>query len=128
MPYCCYLGEHVDTVAYLRRYLEDSSSRISRPAAVIVETIQIHGGVNVASEAWLKALEVLCREFGILLIVDDSDGLGAMWRIFRLRRCQAEPRYDPCLKRNRRRDPDFALASQARAPIIERRFLQASYT
>ena len=80
-----------------------------------METIQIHGGVNVASEAWLKALEVLCREFGILLIVDDSDGLGAMWRIFRLRRCQAEPRYDPCLKRNRRRDPDFALASQARA-------------
>ena len=72
MPYCSYLGEHVDTVAYLRRYLEDSSSGLAHPAAVIVETIQIQGGVNVASEAWLKALETLCREFGILLIVDET--------------------------------------------------------
>jgi len=72
MPYCSYLGEHVDTVAYLRRYLEDSSSGLDLPAAVIVETIQVHGGVNVASEVWLKALESLCREFGILLIVDET--------------------------------------------------------
>ena len=72
MPYCSYLGEQVDTVAYLRRYLEDSSSGLDLPAAIIVETIQIHGGVNVASEAWLKALEGLCREFGILLIVDET--------------------------------------------------------
>jgi diaminobutyrate-2-oxoglutarate transaminase len=72
MPYCSYLGEHVDTVAYLRRYLEDSSSGLDLPVAIIVETTQIHGGVNVASEAWLKALESLCREFGILLIVDET--------------------------------------------------------
>src|SRR5262245_11245845 len=72
MPYCSYLGEHVDTVAYLRRYLADSSSGLDLPAAVIVETIQIHGGVNVASETWLRALEALCREFGILLIVDET--------------------------------------------------------
>src|SRR5262245_14273808 len=37
MPYCGYLGEQVDTVAYLRRYLEDSSSGLDLPAAVIVE-------------------------------------------------------------------------------------------
>jgi thiol-disulfide isomerase/thioredoxin len=72
MPYCSYLGENVDTVAYLRRYLEDSSSGLDLPAAIIVETIQIHGGVNVASEGWLKALEALCSEFGILLIVDET--------------------------------------------------------
>jgi diaminobutyrate-2-oxoglutarate transaminase len=72
MPYCSYLGENVDTVAYLRRYLEDSSSGLDLPAAILIETIQIHGGVNVASESWLKALETLCREFGILLIVDDT--------------------------------------------------------
>jgi diaminobutyrate-2-oxoglutarate transaminase len=72
MPYCSYLGEHVDTVAYLRRYLQDSCSGVDLPAAVIVETTQIHGGVNVASETWLKALESLCCEFGILFIVDDT--------------------------------------------------------
>ena len=72
MPYCSYLGEDVDTVAYLRRYLEDTSSGLELPAAVIVETMQIHGGMNVASDAWLKALEALCREFGILLVVDET--------------------------------------------------------
>jgi diaminobutyrate-2-oxoglutarate transaminase len=72
MPYCSYLGEQVDTVAYLRRYLEDSSSGLELPAAVIVETIQIHAGVNVASEPWLQALEALCRELGILLIADET--------------------------------------------------------
>src|SRR5262245_61127891 len=41
MPYCSYLGEHIDTVGYLRRYLEDPSSGLDLPAAVIVETIQI---------------------------------------------------------------------------------------
>ena len=72
MPYCGYLGEDIDTVAHLRRYLEDSSSGLDVPAAVIVETMQIHGGVNLASVAWLKALKALCHEFGILLIVDDT--------------------------------------------------------
>jgi diaminobutyrate-2-oxoglutarate transaminase len=72
MPYCGYLGEQVDTVAYLRRYLEDTSSGLDLPAAIIVETIQIHGGMNVASEPWLQALEALCREFALLLIVDET--------------------------------------------------------
>ena len=33
-----------------RRYLEDQASGLERPAAVIVETVQIHGSVRVASE------------------------------------------------------------------------------
>ena len=72
MPYCSFLGEQVDTIAYLRRYLEDSASGLELPAAAIVETAQIHGGVNIASDQWLKGLEALCREFGILLIVDET--------------------------------------------------------
>nr|WP_308435972.1 diaminobutyrate--2-oxoglutarate transaminase [Streptomyces diastaticus] len=42
-----------------------------RPAAVIVETVQGEGGVNVGSAAWLRDLSALCREHGVLLIVDD---------------------------------------------------------
>lgn len=72
MPYCSFLGEQADTIAYLRRYLEDAGSGLEIPAAVIVETSQIQGGVNIASDEWLKGLEALCREFGILLIVDDT--------------------------------------------------------
>ena len=72
MPFSGYFGQDVNTIAYLRRYLEDTTSGLERPAAVIVETVQVHGGVHVASDAWLKALEELCREFAILLIVDET--------------------------------------------------------
>lgn len=71
MPYDGYLGPDVDTVAYLRRYLEDSSSGLDKPAAVILETVQVEGGMNVARFPWLQRLATLCKEHGILLIVDD---------------------------------------------------------
>ncbi|MGI9304449.1 MAG: diaminobutyrate--2-oxoglutarate transaminase [Gammaproteobacteria bacterium] len=71
MPYDGYLGDGVDTIAYLDRMLSDPSSGIDSPAAVIVETIQGEGGINTASIDWMKSLEALCRDKGILLIVDD---------------------------------------------------------
>ena len=71
MPYDGYLGENVNTLDYLRRFLNDSSSGVDLPAAVIVETIQAEGGINVASITWLQGLEQICRDFDILLIVDD---------------------------------------------------------
>ena len=71
MPFDGYFGPDVDTIAYLRRYLEDASSGVDLPAAVVVETVQGEGGVNVASVAWLQALSQLCREFDILLVIDD---------------------------------------------------------
>lgn len=71
MPFDGYFGPDVDTITYLRRYLEDASSGVDLPAAVVVETVQGEGGVNVASVAWLQALSQLCREFDILLVIDD---------------------------------------------------------
>jgi diaminobutyrate-2-oxoglutarate transaminase len=71
MPYDGYLGPDIDTLDYLQRVLEDSSSGVDLPAAVIVETMQGEGGVNVASNAWLRGLERVCREYDLLLIVDD---------------------------------------------------------
>jgi diaminobutyrate-2-oxoglutarate transaminase len=41
------------------------------PAAVILETVQGEGGLNVARIDWLKRLEALCNKRGIVLIVDD---------------------------------------------------------
>jgi len=71
MPYDGYFGDEVDTAAYLRKFLEDNSSGVDLPAAIILETVQAEGGVNVASDRWLKAIEQICRDFDILLIVDD---------------------------------------------------------
>ena len=71
MPYDGYFGPDINTMTYFRKFLEDSSSGLDIPAAVLVETIQGEGGINVASKEWLQELESICREYDILLIVDD---------------------------------------------------------
>jgi diaminobutyrate-2-oxoglutarate transaminase len=71
MPFDGYLGGGVNTLDYLRHCLTDNSSGLDIPAAIIVETIQAEGGINVAQLDWLRGLEAICREFDILLIVDD---------------------------------------------------------
>ncbi len=71
MPYDNYLGEDIDTTAYLDKVLSDSSSGIDKPAACILETVQGEGGINAASFEWLQNLELVCRKHDVLLIVDD---------------------------------------------------------
>ena len=92
MPFCCYFKEGLDTLDYFRRYLEDPASGIGLPAAVIVETVQVHGGVHVASPLWLRELEALCREFEILLIVDETvTGCGRVGPYFSFERAGITP-------------------------------------
>ncbi len=71
LPFDGYFGKDVNTAAYLRRFLEDGSSGVDIPSAVILETVQGEGGIRVASDEWLREVESICREFQILLIVDD---------------------------------------------------------
>lgn len=71
MPYDGYLGKNVNTAKYLRRFLEDSSSGVDYPSAIILETVQGEGGIRVAGDEWLRDIEKICRDFDILLIVDD---------------------------------------------------------
>ena len=70
LPFDGYLGEF-DTSEYLEKVLSDQSSGIPTPAAIILETIQGEGGINIASNSWLKRVEAICRQHDILLIVDD---------------------------------------------------------
>ena len=70
MPFDGYFDD-MNTLKYFRKFLEDGSSGVDLPAAVILETIQGEGGINVASKEWLQELEAICREFDMLLIVDD---------------------------------------------------------
>lgn len=71
MPFCGYYGSDVDTLKMMDKMLGDPSSGIDLPAAVIMETVQGEGGLNVATPAWLAGLEKLCRKYEMLLIVDD---------------------------------------------------------
>ncbi|MEW1599872.1 diaminobutyrate--2-oxoglutarate transaminase [Streptomyces sp. NPDC093808] len=53
------------------RLLAGEGSGLDTPAAVIVETVQGEGGINVARAEWLRRLAELCRRRDMLLIVDD---------------------------------------------------------
>jgi diaminobutyrate-2-oxoglutarate transaminase len=71
MPFASSFGDEVDTLDQLEFYLTDDGSGVDVPAAVIVETIQAEGGVNVASPAWIRRLGQICREHGIVFVIDD---------------------------------------------------------
>ncbi|MGW8380516.1 diaminobutyrate--2-oxoglutarate transaminase [Streptomyces sp. ODS28] len=71
MPFDDYLDGATDDFVWFERLLEDQGSGLNKPAAVIVETVQGEGGINVASAQWLRNLEDLCRRHDMLLIVDD---------------------------------------------------------
>ncbi|ORW20600.1 diaminobutyrate--2-oxoglutarate transaminase [Mycolicibacter nonchromogenicus] len=71
MPYDNYLDGVVPDFIWFERLLEDSGSGLNDPAAVIVETVQGEGGINVARLEWLRGLWELCQRHDLLLIVDD---------------------------------------------------------
>ncbi len=66
-----YHGSDIDTADLLARRLDDPSSGLDKPAAIIVETVQGEGGLNVASDAWLRKIEKIARKAGAMLIIDD---------------------------------------------------------
>jgi len=92
MPYDGYMGEEVDTTEYLDKVLTDESSGLDQPAAVIVETIQGEGGINVATSEWLRSLEMICRKHNILLIIDDIQvGCGRTGTFFSFEEAKISP-------------------------------------
>ncbi len=92
MPYDGYLGDGFDTTQYLDKVLSDNSSGVDKPAAVIVETVQGEGGINVASFEWLKNLQDVCRKHDVLFIVDDIQaGCGRTGTFFSFEPAGIEP-------------------------------------
>jgi diaminobutyrate--2-oxoglutarate aminotransferase len=71
MPFDNYFDGQVPDFLWFERLLEDQGSGLNKPAAVIVETVQGEGGINVARPEWLRALAELCERQDMLLIVDD---------------------------------------------------------
>ena len=61
----------MDPMDYLDWIIEDDHSGIEKPAAIILETVQAEGGVNVASKEWLRNISQWCKTHKVLLIIDD---------------------------------------------------------
>lgn len=61
----------VNALEYLEWIIDDDHSGVDKPAAIILETIQAEGGINVASVEWLQGIRQYCTDNDILLIVDD---------------------------------------------------------
>lgn len=62
------------------------------PAAIVIETIQAEGGINVASVEWLKHVQELANRHNILLVVDDIQvGVGRTGDFFSFERAGINP-------------------------------------
>ena len=71
VPFGCRLDGGNSGSPGIHGLLQDSDTRLDEVAAVIVETVQGEGGINVAPLEWLSELAELCQRHGIVLIVDD---------------------------------------------------------
>ncbi|MBL8628030.1 MAG: diaminobutyrate--2-oxoglutarate transaminase [Rhodospirillaceae bacterium] len=87
-----YFGPDVNTADLLEHRLSDPSSGLDAPAAILVETVQGEGGLNVASVNWLKQIASLAKKHGALLIIDDIQaGCGRTGPFFSFERAGITP-------------------------------------
>jgi diaminobutyrate-2-oxoglutarate transaminase len=76
----------------IRALYENSSGGCEKPAAFIVESLQAEGGVNLASNEWLQALQQLAHDLGALVIIDDiQSGCGRTGSYFSFEDSGIEP-------------------------------------
>jgi diaminobutyrate-2-oxoglutarate transaminase len=92
VPYEDGPGGPFDSIAYLERLLADQSSGMDLPAAMIVESTQIEGGVYPASAEWLRALRSFTQRHGILLLCDEIQaGCGRTGTFFGFEHAEIRP-------------------------------------
>ncbi|MFC7292669.1 diaminobutyrate--2-oxoglutarate transaminase [Hirschia litorea] len=87
-----YFGPDIDTAEQLDIRLSDPSSGLDAPAAFLIETTQGEGGLNVASDAWLRKIAKIAKKHGALLIIDDIQaGIGRTGGFFSFERAGISP-------------------------------------
>ncbi|MCX4165036.1 MULTISPECIES: diaminobutyrate--2-oxoglutarate transaminase [Paraburkholderia] len=92
MPFEGFLDDGVDSIQIIESMLFRTGSGNDRPAAIILETVQAEGGLNVASNLWLKRLADLAKAHDTLLIVDDiQTGCGRTGSFFSFEAAGIEP-------------------------------------
>ncbi|MCK9314127.1 MAG: diaminobutyrate--2-oxoglutarate transaminase [Methanocorpusculum sp.] len=81
-----------DTIAYIDLILTDDHSGVDKPAAIILESVQGEGGINIVSNEWLKAIRALCDKHDMLLILDEiQSGCGRTGSFFSFERAGIKP-------------------------------------
>lgn len=92
IPFDNQVGEQGDTFDYLQAFIENHTANHDKPAAIILETTQAEGGINVASIAWLQRLVQYTQEHNILLIIDEIQvGCGRTGPFFSFERAGLKP-------------------------------------
>lgn len=87
-----YMFPEMDTVAYMERLITDDHSGVEKPAAIILETVQADGGINVLDIDYLRRVRQLCDKHDILMIVDDIQvGCGRTGTFFSFERADIVP-------------------------------------
>ena len=66
-----YMFPELDVIAYMQRLLDDDHSGVSKPAALIFETVQAEGGIYPFTPQFLRDCRKFCDDNDILLIIDD---------------------------------------------------------
>lgn len=91
LPYDDY-AEGVDSAALLEQMLADPSGGVDAPAAIMLETVQGEGGLNAASDDWLRRIERIAHDHGALLIIDDIQaGCGRSGQFFSFEKAGLKP-------------------------------------
>jgi len=99
MPFEGSMGEDFDTLELIDTMLSNPSSGIDAPAAFIFEPIQGEGGLNAASDDWMRGIERIARKHGALLIVDDIQaGCGRSGSFFSFEKSGIKPDMIPQAK------------------------------
>jgi len=81
-----------DSLDLLNRLVQDTSSGVEKPAAILLETVQCEGGVYVAPLDFLIGLREWCTQHRVLLIVDDIQvGCGRTGTFFSFERAGITP-------------------------------------
>ncbi|MDO5845743.1 MAG: aspartate aminotransferase family protein [Methanocorpusculum sp.] len=81
-----------DTIAYMDMLITNDHSGVDKPAALIVETVQGEGGINILSAEWLRAARALCDKHDMLLICDEiQSGCGRTGGFFSFERAGIQP-------------------------------------
>jgi diaminobutyrate-2-oxoglutarate transaminase len=92
LPFEGYLGCGIPDLERFSEMVRDPSGGVAPVAAIIVETVQGEGGLNAASDAWLRKLAEVAKDIGALLIVDDIQaGCGRTGDFFSFERAGIVP-------------------------------------
>jgi len=92
LPFEGYLGSGTQDLQRFSEMARDPSGGVAPIGAIIVETVQGEGGLNAASDAWLRSLAEVAKDIGALLIVDDIQaGCGRTGSFFSFERAGIVP-------------------------------------